>query len=177
MSSSRHRLPCESIHCLLLLYIKTNGGCPLPSKERLIAMKHWWKRAVYACILCLCLCCTACSANSQPDPAVLLRETLSQVNALESCESRFSNDLEFNAGTEQQTFHSAVSSVYFADPFCLKSTQDTGAGAPSVTYTMTEDASAGLRRNRGRLAPHPGGNAQHNPFGTDRNFAPVKAGH
>ena len=135
MSSSRHRLPCESIHCLLLLYIKTNGGCPLPSKERLIAMKHWWKRAVYACILCLCLCCTACSANSQPDPAVLLRETLSQVNALESCESRFSNDLEFNAGTEQQTFHSAVSSVYFADPFCLKSTQDTGAGAPSVTYT------------------------------------------
>ena len=102
-------------------------------------MKHWWKRAVYACILCLCLCCTACSANSQPDPAVLLRETLSQVNALESCESRFSNDLEFNAGTEQQTFHSAVSSVYFADPFCLKSTQDTGAGAPSVTYTMTED--------------------------------------
>lgn len=104
-------------------------------------MKHWWKQAVCACILCFSLCCTACSPNSQPDPAVLLREALSQANALESCESRFSNDLEFNAGTEQQTFHSAVSSVYFADPFCLKSTQDTGAGSPTVTYTMTEDGS------------------------------------
>lgn len=104
-------------------------------------MKHWWKQAVCACILCFSLCCTACSPGSQPDPAVLLREALSQANALESCESRFSSDLEFNAGTEQQTFHSAVSSVYFADPFCLKSTQETGAGSPTVTYTMTEDGS------------------------------------
>ena len=150
MSSSRHRLPCESIHCLLLYYRNKMGACPLSSQERRIAMKRWWTRAACAFLLCFSLCCTACSSNSQPDPAVLLREALSQANALESCESRFSNDLEFDAGAEKQTFHSAVSSVYFADPFCLKSTQDTGTGAPSVTYTMTEDGSAPRRKRSTR---------------------------
>lgn len=102
-------------------------------------MKQNWIRPFFTLALCALLLCTACSSGGQPDPAVLLREALSQANALESCESSFSSSLAFSTGAEKQQFRSSLSSVYFANPFCLKSTQDTGAGSPAVTYTMTED--------------------------------------
>ena len=65
---------------------------------------------------------------------------MSQANALESCESRFSSDLEFSVGGTKQTFHSEVSSIYFADPFCFKKYAGCGTGAPIVTYTVAEDS-------------------------------------
>lgn len=102
-------------------------------------MKKQWTFAAMALALWISVLCIACSPADQPDPAVLLREALAQANAMESCEASFSRDLEFSVGAEKQQFHSEVSSVYFADPFCLKSTQDTGTGNPLVTYTMTEN--------------------------------------
>lgn len=103
-------------------------------------MKRNWIRGIAALILCFALLCTACSSKGQLDPDVLFREAMSQANSLESCESRFSSDLEFSVGGTKQTFHSEVSSIYFADPFRLKSTQDAGTGTPIVTYTVAEDS-------------------------------------
>lgn len=80
--------------------------------------------------------------SSGPDAEVLLREAKSNADSIRSCDAGVSQELVFTADGAQHTVSSSNRITYAAEPFALKSVQQTrsdGMDSTSETYTMTEN--------------------------------------
>ncbi|QAT48464.1 hypothetical protein EQM14_00975 [Caproiciproducens sp. NJN-50] len=77
-----------------------------------------------------------------PDAGVLLREAESNADSIRSCDAGVGQELVFTADGAQHAVSSSNQITYAAEPFALKSVQQTrndGADSTGETYTVTED--------------------------------------
>ncbi len=103
-------------------------------------------------LLIILMICSLAACQKKADADVLMREALTNANAIQSCTAAFSSKLEFTANSKQNIFQTGNEIVYQAKPFSLKSTQTSLLGktpGSSTSYTVTDGNGVWFYSNSG----------------------------
>jgi len=93
---------------------------------------------------------SGCAEKADAD--VLMREAKANASAIQNCNATIDSTLTFTANNKQYTFKTGSSSVYWAKPFAIKSTQTSSLGGvtgSSVSYTVTDSDGVWFYSNTG----------------------------
>ncbi|MBW7573038.1 hypothetical protein [Caproiciproducens faecalis] len=108
------------------------------------------KLATFFLAAALLLSLAACGKKADAD--VLMREAKTNANAIQNCTATINNTLEFSANNKPFTYQTDSTSVYWAKPFALKSTQTSllgGVTGSSVSYTVSDSDGVWFYSNAG----------------------------
>lgn len=108
------------------------------------------KLASFFLAAALLLGLSACGTKADAD--VLMREAKTNANAIQNCTAAIDNTLEFTANNKPYSYKTGSTSVYWAKPFALKSTQTSllgGVTGSSVSYTVTDSDGVWFYSNAG----------------------------